>query len=779
MQDECLDKFQHIKLNCKTGVNIMKELKVFIASSNELQKERVSLQKFINEESNQYHDYGLHIKPEMWELESRSFNKDVKQKEYIDKLLNSNIVIFMFGSKVGKHTKEEFEEACNSKRERGNPEYIFAFFKNVDMNSSDLTNERIKEIDEVLALKKEIEENLRQVYNDFYSEDDLQLKVSRELSKITLPIIAISNNEGIYVDNKIKELVNLYNGISQAFQVSFKDIIISSAINQLFLLQKFNIQPKRSQLSEKDFYMLCQSIMDNTQEGSYIKALSMMLKCEWTNSKEEINFWQANLDAVKRKVLLERIFIVKKDEAHRLKNIPQIMNHEKNKSHYLKPYVVEKEYLSENYPNLLERAGNGFLLINDKINKIALLDNAPDGEMRGTPIFDAKELKDLESTFDSIKKVAVSLEDYLKTINLSHHKKEMLSVFVTTECNLNCDYCFTNKHEDGHRNQTVDLEFVKKGIDDYFETDYLRHIRFFGAGEPTVKLDLIKAIHKYAKEKGGDCVTFEIQTNGAFNGSTANWLAKNIDIIWISCDGTPDMQDLHRKCLDTRKKSSELIERNIRILRSGNNFVGIRATITNENVDRQKEMIDYFCQLGIKHIWVDPIFPSVGEDTSNNSFDYMHFAEQFLEAVNYAEQKDIFYGSIMTCNFSDTVNKHCRACIPVPHLTTDGYVSACDMALFGEDKNHMSPFIYGKWDPLLKKIIYNDEKIRNLQSRTTENMHHCDACPSKEHCGGYCLGEVLNETKDLFGCKKGVCEAIVYLDKKMGESQRKYHYTHP
>mgnify|MGYP003296390646 CR=1 FL=1 len=78
-------------------------------------------------------------------------------------------------------------------------------------------------------------------------------------------------------------------------------------------MQKFNIQPKRSQLSEKDFYMLCQSIMDNTQEGSYIKALSMMLKCEWTNSKEEINFWQANLDAVKRKVLLERIFIVKKD----------------------------------------------------------------------------------------------------------------------------------------------------------------------------------------------------------------------------------------------------------------------------------------------------------------------------------------------------------------------------------------------------------------------------------------------------------------------------------
>ena len=55
--------------------------------------------------------------------------------------------------------------------------------------------------------------------------------------------------------------------------------------------------------------------------------------------------------------------------------------------------------------------------------------------------------------------------------------------------------------------------------------------------------------------------------------------------------------------------------------------MGIRATITLENVLKQKEMIDYFYQLGIRDIWVDPIFPSVGATAleSKNEFDTMMF----------------------------------------------------------------------------------------------------------------------------------------------------------
>lgn len=756
----------------------MLELKVFIASSGELSEEREVLKTFINTESDFYHDFGLYIKPIMWELESKKFAEGRKQEEYNELLRNCDIAIFMFGTKVGNYTKEEFNVAVKNKRKNNIPKYIFTYFKEGKISSGKLSKEDIVNLRAVFDFKKQIANNHKQVYDFFYNIDDLRLKIGREINKIVLPLIVDKKNT-IQI-GKSQEFIDLYNSIEPAFQTIYKNTIIDSAINQLYLLRRYNIKPKLSQLSEEEFYVLCNTIIDSTQRGSEIKALSMMLKCEWNNSNHEKSFWKSNADAVSRQAMLERIFIVKRDEAHRIKNIPQILQHIENDSEYLKPYVVEKEYLQENNPELLKRAQEGFILINDQTNRVALLDNDPQSGMRGTPIFDNEELNNLENVFNDIKNIAVPLNEYLKEIKLSHYKKEMFSVFVTTECNLNCDYCFTNKYSDNHQNQTIDFDFVKKGIDDYFATDYLRHIRFFGAGEPTVKLELIKKICSYAVDKGGEAVTFEIQTNGAFNDNTAYWLSQNIDVIWISCDGTPEMQDLHRLCLDKTKKSSQLIEKNIKILKKSKKcFVGIRATITNENINRQLEMIDYFYSLGITEIWVDPLFPSVAETIEKVDFDNMHFAKKFLEASRYANDKGIFYGSIMTCNFGDSVTKHCRACIPVPHLTTDGYVSACDMALFGEDKNHMSDFIYGRWNSNTKEIEYDQAKIKKLQSRSTENMNHCNDCPSKDHCGGYCLGEVLNETKDLFGRKKGVCEAIKYLDKNMENRLRNYKHTHP
>lgn len=756
----------------------MLELKIFIASSGELAKERETLKTFINAESDFYHDFGLYIKPVMWELESKKFAKGRKQEEYNNLLLKCDVAIFMFGTKVGTHTKEEFDVAIKSKRKNNSPQYIFTYFKESEITSGKLSKEDIMNLRAVFDLRKIIANTHKQVYEFFNNVDDLQLKIGREINKIAVPLIVDKKNT-IQI-GKSKEFIDLYDSIEPAFQTTFKNTIIDSAITQLYLLQRYNIKPKLSQLSEEEFYTLCNTIIDSTQRGSEIKALSMMLKCEWNNSNHEKSFWKSNADAVSRQATLERIFIVKRDEAHRIKNIPQILQHVENDSKYLKPYVVEKEYLQENNPELLKRAQEGFILINAQNNRVALLDNDPQSGMRGTPIFDNEELNNLENLFNDIKSIAIPLNEYLNSIKLSHYKKEMFSVFVTTECNLNCDYCFTNKYSDNHQNQTIDFDFVKKGIDDYFSTDYLRHIRFFGAGEPTVKLELIKKIHSYAIDKGGQAVTFEIQTNGAFNDATAYWLSQNIDIIWISCDGTPEMQDLHRLCLDKTKKSSQLIEKNIKILKKSKKcFVGIRATITNENVNRQIEMIDYFFELGITEIWVDPLFPSVAEKIEEVDFDNMNFAEKFLEATKYANAKGIFYGSIMTCNFGDSVTKHCRACIPVPHLTTDGYISACDMALFGEDKNHMSDFIYGKWNPNTKEILYDQEKIKKLQSRSTENMNHCNDCTSKEHCGGYCLGEVLNETKDMFGKKKGVCDAIKFLDQNMEMNLRNYKHTHP
>lgn len=761
----------------------MKEFKIFIASSNDEKEERDILKELILFVSRFTHDYGIEFLPVMWELESVDFMSgfNEKQKEYNERLASSDMVFFLFGKRVGKNTHEEFSVACNQV-EKNRHIKVYVYFKNVEMGgSSSITSKDTENLQEVNKLKSTISNELEQVYGEFESIDELQRKFIGDVLKTVLPLLDNSRK----LDANLQKLITLFNEINAPVLINRRDSIIVNAVNSLYFLQRYTLAP--DDLNNKNFYDLLHIIISNTHIGAEINALSVMLKGEWDDSEDEKKFWRDNQDAVKRRVNLERIFIVNKNEAHRLKNIPQIKNHIFLERQYnnIHSYVVEKEILQQKDPFLLERAGNGFIMIDSKYDKIVLLDEMPESERRAKPVLDNQIIEEIATTFNNIKNFAVPLKEYLEGIAWSHYKKEMISIFVTTKCNLNCDYCFTNKNQNEHKGQTISFEFVKKGIDDYFAQKYMRHVRFFGAGEPTVEFDLLRKIHKYAVEKGGDAVTFEIQTNGAFTDAVAIWLKNNINIIWISCDGTPEIHDTHRPFLnkEDRRKTSKVIEKNIRILQTADSkaFVGIRATITLENISKQKDMIDYFYGLGIKDIWVDPIFPSVGDTVSEseNEFDTMLFAREFLDATEYAYSKGVFYGSILTCNFNDLVNRHCRACLPVPHLTTDGFVSACDMALFGKDQNHMSPLIYGEWDEINKTINYREDKIEYIRTRTTENMQHCEMCSAKEHCGGYCLGEVLNETGNLFGCKKSVCQAIRYLDMNLPAQMRKYKYTHP
>lgn len=361
---------------------------------------------------------------------------------------------------------------------------------------------------------------------------------------------------------------------------------------------------------------------------------------------------------------------------------------------------------------------------------------------------------------------------------MSHCKKEMISFFLTTRCNLDCIYCYANKNDNSHTCQTLDYEFAKVGIDDYYKTGFAHHIRFFGAGEPTVELALMQKILTYAKKKDFS-TTAELQTNGCFNRDVALWIAENIDIVWISSDGVPDVQDYYRPMADGGKSSS-VLKKNVEYLaKNTREMTGIRATITNTNVHSQIDMIKYFAELGIKNFWVDPIFPGIGSTDTHENLDMMIFTEEFLRAVRYAYKNGITYGSILTCNFDEPGEYACRACLPVPHLTTDGYVSACDMALFGNDANHMNVFIYGKWNKKEHKIEYYQNRIMRLQSRKLSNMPHCQKCDAGKFCRGYCLGEVMNETKDLFGCKSKICGSVRRLIFELSDNEKKYNYFHP
>ncbi len=372
---------------------------------------------------------------------------------------------------------------------------------------------------------------------------------------------------------------------------------------------------------------------------------------------------------------------------------------------------------------------------------------------------------------------------------MPHINKQMASFFLTTKCNLRCIYCYNSQERAKMQEQSLPLHIAKAGIDYFFSTNPSRHIRFYGPGEPTQEFGLLTQIVDYAKSKSNN-VTTEIQTNGCFNKHVREWLLDNMNIIWISFDGDPDIQNHNRPCANG-KASAPIIEDNVQWLIKNANpsrlMVGARVTITNETITRQIPVIDYFSSLGIRYIWNDPIFPSVGKvpvcqdkhKMDEYHFDMNSYADHYIDAYKYAKSKGIFYGSFLTCNFDGKCTQHCRACTPVPHFTTDGYISACDLVTFGKDAGHMDCFVYGKWNEKTQSFNIDTKKVHALQERTIHNMPHCKSCAINEHCGGYCLGEVVNETGSLYGQKSRTCKAIQKIYDNLDRPIQPYIYLHP
>ena len=147
---------------------------------------------------------------------------------------------------------------------------------------------------------------------------------------------------------------------------------------------------------------------------------------------------------------------------------------------------------------------------------------------------------------------------------MAHSDKKMLSIFLTNTCNLDCVYCYA--HNDPDNMQMMSKEFAFWGVEYYYNEYIVKHgfdkrIRFYGPGEPTTQFALMKDIATYAKKIWGEDAQIEIQTNGCFSDTVLDWIEKNADNVWISCDGLPKIQNMNRPFFKTHNPSSPVMEK--------------------------------------------------------------------------------------------------------------------------------------------------------------------------------------------------------------------------
>lgn len=157
---------------------IGRKMSIFLASSSELENDRREFEIFIGRQNKLLNRKGLFLELIIWEDFIDAMSQTRLQDEYNKSVIDCDIFVSLFFTKVGKFTREEFEKAFGEFRNTGKP-LIYTYFKQVLINIevADADNNSRLEFEEQLKILG----HYRTVYTDI---NDLKLQFKMQLDKL-------------------------------------------------------------------------------------------------------------------------------------------------------------------------------------------------------------------------------------------------------------------------------------------------------------------------------------------------------------------------------------------------------------------------------------------------------------------------------------------------------------------------------------------------------------------------------------------------------------------
>ncbi|HPE75553.1 MAG TPA: hypothetical protein PLC80_05670 [Draconibacterium sp.] len=158
-------------------------IKIFLASSIELEKDRDEFRIFISGQNDRLHKQGIYLEIVQWENFLDAISDTRLQDEYNKALRGCDIALCLFFTKVGKYTAEEFNTAYEIFKDTGRPK-IWTYFKDAPVNTGSIT----EEINTLILFKKKINE-LGHFHSVYTNIDNLINQFRNQLDKF-LPELA-------------------------------------------------------------------------------------------------------------------------------------------------------------------------------------------------------------------------------------------------------------------------------------------------------------------------------------------------------------------------------------------------------------------------------------------------------------------------------------------------------------------------------------------------------------------------------------------------------------
>ncbi len=332
-----------------------------------------------------------------------------------------------------------------------------------------------------------------------------------------------------------------------------------------------------------------------------------------------------------------------------------------------------------------------------------------------------------------------------------------LTVYLSNRCNLHCSYCFAaqgrmngvmDKHLNQRHAQTA-LPIIREEIVERAAQVVASHcaqrgkpftLVLHGGGEPTLHWELLQRLvsltRRIATMHGIGWWGY-IATHGVLSKNKAVWLASHFDLIGLSCDGPPEIQDRQRPTT-AGVAASKVVERTARIFtRLGTPFV-VRATITPETMNAQTSIVRYIQQyLGARIIRFEPVYQAGGnQKTSFAPEDAKFFARYFQSAQEIANQLGCKL-DLSGVRPEEIHGPYCNILRDVLQLTPDAGIAGCFLDTNRHDAMGKGTFLgqaaMGNAPPFM-----NMNRIAELRRSAMRIPTKCWSCVNIYHCVREC-----------------------------------------
>jgi uncharacterized protein len=180
-----------------------------------------------------------------------------------------------------------------------------------------------------------------------------------------------------------------------------------------------------------------------------------------------------------------------------------------------------------------------------------------------------------------------------------------LTLHLTPECNLRCDYCYAPPHRAPAMSRTTAEAALAFGAK--HTPDGSCGIVFFG-GEPLLQKALIEHTVAHGRnlerERPDLRFHFKLTTNGLLLDSAFLRFAAEHDVlVAMSFDGVPEAHDLHRRLPDGRPTAHLLLER-LRLLLEARPYASVLMVVNPDTAPRLADSVAFLVEQGARYLVV-------------------------------------------------------------------------------------------------------------------------------------------------------------------------------